>query len=70
MVSNIVHRIFKKGKTYSLFTQFLSRPAGMTGSMNIGFGAVTLITMERTSFFPNFYPEIQMSKLKVQMKVK
>jgi len=38
MFSNILHRISKKGKTYSLFRQLLSRPAGMIVSMKIGFG--------------------------------
>jgi hypothetical protein len=41
MVSNILHRISKKGKTHSLFRQFLSRPAGMIGLVKIGFGAIT-----------------------------
>jgi hypothetical protein len=35
MVSNILHRISKKGKTSSLPRQFFSRPAGMMGAMKI-----------------------------------
>jgi len=35
MVSNILHRISKKGKPPFLLKQIFSRPAGMTGSMKI-----------------------------------
>ena len=31
MVSNILHRIFKKGKTLSFLKQFFSRPVGHDG---------------------------------------
>jgi hypothetical protein len=40
MTSNILHRISKKGKSLSLLRQFFSPPAGMIGSMKIGFGVV------------------------------
>jgi hypothetical protein len=35
MVSNILHRISKKGKTPFLLDQIFSRPAEMMGSMKI-----------------------------------
>jgi hypothetical protein len=38
MTSNILHRISKKGKFLSVLGQFLSLPAGIRGSMKIGFG--------------------------------
>jgi len=40
MTSNILHRISKKGKLISVLWQFFSPPAGMMGSMKIGFGVV------------------------------
>ncbi len=38
MTLNILHRISKKGKSLSVLWQFFSHPAGMIGSMKIGFG--------------------------------